>query len=573
MKRIEDIPSASDSAAPYHVGEGRANVGGVRPRRRDADGAARRGIHWQVLFGLVVVLVANGLYLHGLDEVLDPMMSMDPFYITMSRQPLSRIFAQEASWGPLYAVWLRPLSLWLEDPLVVYRANVRALSLLVSVDLYLFLWLRTRRPGVAVAAAVVFVLSDVNVPLFSKVSEFAVGVVLLGLILGECVSRGSRRLAVGGAAIALAAYARPELYPAALLVLLVSAWGIGQTGRRRFAVALLVLGFAVGLPGAVAGEANARLLLAFREHFAWNWTRWHDRPQSVDAAWREAFGAATSVSAAAAANPAAFVRHVGDNLIGATRFSAGWSMNHWPIIAPHTMPGTVDVENAVFQLLAWVALGVAGWRRALARHRDLAVVTAALLFSGMVSAGVVYPSPHYLMPTACLFVMWSALALTELWPARRATDGRVWALSALVALALVPRPFEARAARVIPGSPLRIDAAGRRPITATVLFVRGLNLPKPTTVMTVGDGIGDLLGNGFREVRAWQRGSRSLVEYLRENDVAVIISRERGRRSFVLEDPYWEDLHLRPRDTPYERIDVPGASELTVFVRRAAPGG
>ena len=73
--------------------------------------------------GILIVAAANGLYLSGLPRVLDPMLSMEPFYIQMARRPLSSILSEDAAWGPLYAVWLKPFVAALGE----HSVNVRFL--------------------------------------------------------------------------------------------------------------------------------------------------------------------------------------------------------------------------------------------------------------------------------------------------------------------------------------------------------------------------------------------------------------------------------------------------------------
>jgi len=90
--------------------------------------------------GFITVVAANNLYLSGLGKVLDPMMAMDPYYIRMARQPLSTILAGSSAWGPLYALWLKPMTAIFDDPVAVYFANVQALSLGVALR-------RTARQG------------------------------------------------------------------------------------------------------------------------------------------------------------------------------------------------------------------------------------------------------------------------------------------------------------------------------------------------------------------------------------------------------------------------------------------
>src|SRR5690349_11989610 len=137
--------------------------------------------------GLVLVLVANARYLTGLAEVLDPMMAMDPYYIDMAQRPTGAILRADPSWGPLYALFLKPFVLWLGDPLRVYFAATDALSVGASVAIYAYLLLLTRRAAPAAAAALTFMISAWNVPLDSRVSGFALLVVVAGLAVAEIV--------------------------------------------------------------------------------------------------------------------------------------------------------------------------------------------------------------------------------------------------------------------------------------------------------------------------------------------------------------------------------------------------
>src|SRR5262249_12695827 len=114
--------------------------------------------------GLLTVITANVLYLSGLSQILDPMMSMEPFYIQLARQPVAAILNKDPAWGPLYALWLKPFVALLDDPVAVYTANLFVLSITVSVALYCYLLLLTRRTAVATGAALFFLVSDLNVP-------------------------------------------------------------------------------------------------------------------------------------------------------------------------------------------------------------------------------------------------------------------------------------------------------------------------------------------------------------------------------------------------------------------------
>ena len=229
-------------------------------------------------------MLANARYLAGLRTVLDPMLSMEPFYIDMARRPMAQIFAEDPAWGPLYALWLKPFAALLDDPLKVYAANVYTLSLAVSTMMYVYVLVLTRRAAVAVGAALVFLIGNFNVPLYSRVSAFALLIVLAGATAAEFVGAGARRRSVAAVGVLLAAYARPELYPAALGLCLAAVWQARRESRdtRRIwwwpaaaLAAVVSLGAALGTPLAGVHAGGDRFLIALQEHFAWNWARWH----------------------------------------------------------------------------------------------------------------------------------------------------------------------------------------------------------------------------------------------------------------------------------------------------------
>jgi hypothetical protein len=85
--------------------------------------------------------------------------------------------------------------------------------------------------------------------------------------------------------------------------------------------------------------------------------------------------------------------------------------------------------------------------------------------------------------------------------------------------------------------------------------------------MTTTDGLGEMLGAGFREVKIWQRGERPLQEFMRENDVGVIINLEGGRESFAINDPYWGLIHVQPQEAGFVRVPVPNHETVQVYVR------
>ncbi|HYD49224.1 MAG TPA: hypothetical protein VEB21_12785 [Terriglobales bacterium] len=524
--------------------------------------------------GLVTVALANLLFLRGLAQAIDPMLSMDPYYIAKARQPLAEIVAGGAAWGPLYALWLKPWVAALGDPLRVYTANVCALSVLVTVLLYLHLLLLTRRAAVATGGAALFLISDLNVPLFSKVSAFAVAVLLAGWIAAQLATSAAWRGSLAAAAILLAGYARPELYPASLILLALMLvipsgwsagsrsrpgwWGTRQARRARraratAAVSLLLVGLAltVGLPIGGGDRGEGRLLQAFREHFAWSWNEWHDSRVDFQTIWQRELGGATSLTEALAHKPAAVLRHGIGNAAGILRFLTTQAFDHYPVVRSASQLENAATTAAVLALAAAFAFKPPLRRRWWASPHGWHALVACC---SVAAAVVIHPSAHYLIFLAVTLLVAAAAAAARWLPPLPSSPLAAWA-AALACLLLVPRPFTAA-------------PAGARKVTDTVHFVRSLNLAAPVRVLTANDGLANLLGEGFEEVRLWQKGSQPLSDYLHEQDIALVVALELQHQSFAVGDPSWTWFQNAPETAGYGRLAVPGHPRVGVFVRR-----
>lgn len=524
---------------------------------------------------------ANGIYLAGLQHILDPMLAMDPLYIQLAQRPVAGILAEPAAWGPLYALWLKPLVAAFGDPLAVYAANLRALSLAVSSAVYLHVLLVTGRAAVAVGAAVFFLVSDFNVPLPSKVSSFALLVVLGGLTLSLLLPAGSRRLSVMAAGVLLSSYARPEMYPAALCLALAALWLAlrerPEGGTRAWlwpaAVAALVVFLALSIGAPIFGSSGGdRFFIAFREHFAWNWTRWHGRGRYFGAIWEEEFGAAQTVVQALLANPSAVGRHVADNLLGTIRFLLVSAFAHYPVLLPASSPFLAKAEAVLaacvtFGSLAFVSRQSHLRRRLLARWGDLLVVYLLLAVFPLAAAAVIFPVTHYLIIPAALLMIAGAVAASLIVPAGGRTTWRRCAVAAVICLAVTPRPFVLPSAYETRSAPFKGRISVKRPIAETIEVIRSWQLPQPVRVLTFTDGIGELLGSGFEEIKVWQKGAQPLEEYIRDHRIDVIVTREAGRESFMVDDPFWERVQTSPRSVGFARVAGGDDETVRIWVR------
>jgi hypothetical protein len=204
------------------------------------------------------------------------------------------------------------------------------------------------------------------------------------------------------------------------------------------------------------------------------------------------------------------------------------------------------------------------WRRH--RHDGAAFLAVAIFPIG--GAAVVYPSMHYLViPAACVLlaaVLAIAIVLPE--PGLGASRWRRGVV-ALLSVAAIPTPFVVPTRYFVPTRAPIGSVGVTRPVTDAVHVIRALDLPRPVRVLTFADGLGELAGEGFTEIKIWQRGERSLRAYLDDAHVDVIVTLEPGRQSFRIDDPYWEALQNDPAAAGFALVATPPGTTARIWVR------
>jgi hypothetical protein len=401
---------------------------------------------------------------------------------------------------------------------------------------------------------------------------------LSGLTVAALLPPGRARTAAYAVGALLAAYARPELSVAAVGVVVAAVW----RGRWRHpawpAIGVLVL----ALIALWFGRSSGRLFLAFQIAFGWNWLRWHHEWPDVFSIWQREFGAARSVLEALIANPLAVAHHVADNAFGTLAFLGGGAGAHRPVLFPAVWQAAARLENVLASMTMLgilVAAGARGvWRRrVLDRYGDALLLSGAAAGASIAAAVVVFPSPRYLAIPAVLIILNAALVTAALLPVLSPLTRPRRVIAALGCLVAVPRPFVLPSDYVGGGAPFQGRIAVSRRVTDTLRLIRSLHLPPPVSVLTDTDGVGEMLGDGFLEVKLWQKGKQPLDAFMRAHDVGMIVNLQGGRESFAAADPYWARIQLDPDSGGFTRVTVPEHDRVGVYVRTdllyPRPGG
>lgn len=185
-----------------------------------------------------------------------------------------------SDWGPAYNLWYKGLSLFTSDSIKLYYLNYATGAILAAVLLYVAFRRYHTHPLIAVYLAYCFLISDLNINTWPRVSHFIVIVILLALITGSAVSSAARRSLIYCTAVFITAYARPDLMFAFFIMLPVALFLVYREREQwrellPFMLALLLaIGFFQGVFGLPASDYRGevdRLYIAFGQHFTINY--------------------------------------------------------------------------------------------------------------------------------------------------------------------------------------------------------------------------------------------------------------------------------------------------------------
>lgn len=333
-------------------------------------------------------------------------------------------------WNPLYSdiYWL--LDSLGFDPINAYFAGRYITAMLIVVAVYVSIRMFASR-GVAATGALVMASLPVTY-VWPGVASPAAACVLLAI----AVAWRWRSLPGWVAATALlwfAAAVRAEYVWAALAATVVFAVTLIVTASRRTIRARTALGLGIvliGVPLVLSVgygsplELGKRSWEAFSQHYEYRFAVEGDDPWNIDATKVEMdFPGIESIPAAAIGNPTAFAGHVVQNITWAPVTLAGHTAG---------FGGTSTTQNLQGLLIAGVwslsllVLLIASRSRIPAVLRGLSsrivsrssagsvVITLLGIGASLISVGVIYPRPHYLVVFVALLVTGSALLLSRL---------------------------------------------------------------------------------------------------------------------------------------------------------------
>lgn len=537
---------------------------------------ARTWHNWQVDGAALIGLALAGRQLtRALPATLDLRLLDESFYLGSGLHVVQTGWPS-ADFGPLFAAWYAALSRVQPDAVPLFYLSAALLTGLLPPALYAVARRLGAGPWPALGAAFWLLISFANLPTFPKPMHLATLLLLLTLGAASLTGDRARQALLLGGGSALAAYARPDLLPAAALWLAYAAWRLAQrrpTRRDVVVVAALAGGLLVPAAawGVPAGGGSSRSFIAFSQHFALNWENWTGDDVApwthADIIVTDAFGDVGSVAEAARRRPALFLRHLATNAVRAPRVALATALRHLPL---WPQPTAAQLAPAAWGALAlWLALVGAGWRRGDSAWQRLGrrpVLRAALPLTALVvvpAAVVIYPREHYLVLPVVMGLLWTALWGTG------SAESRPRLTRFLPALLLM--------VLITPGAgALRLLDGGQQPVLRTVHALRDVGLTAPVRLFdgTIGFGGYDVyLGDNYRP-RPVARPESDFATFQAEQGINLLVLdgalAENGR---LRADPTWQAFVGDYAAAGFVAQRVPGTDNWLLIDRRLLPDG
>ncbi|QQR96840.1 MAG: hypothetical protein IPK18_07900 [Sphingobacteriales bacterium] len=231
------------------------------------------------LIAIILIIVLGIIITYNLENYMDVLLWDEARYLDRG---LWLWHAYPKNSSPLYSVWYKILSLFNDNRVELYYLNFKVLSITTAVLAYLFLIVYRTPKSIAFFFASMWLYSAYNLPVWPKVSHFAIILFFIATIAVNYISSKVDQLLVFSAALLLASFARPELYVAFVLFVIFSiiyiyTYKIKISKGNAYPILAFILLFCVIYflykTPFTSGDTS-RGSFAFVQHFAHNYAIW-----------------------------------------------------------------------------------------------------------------------------------------------------------------------------------------------------------------------------------------------------------------------------------------------------------
>jgi hypothetical protein len=355
----------------------------------------------QAIVAVILLAIIGILMTIGLEQAMDIFFLDETAYLVRGTNMFEKI---PKRWGPLYCTWYKGLSLIEGNLIQLFYLNFKLMAILPAMVLFLALRKYSETVIFSFFIAACFLISGYNLTVDPKVSFFCVTIICFALWMSAYTQKPFFKWLVFLSGTLLMSFARPEFYMAFLLILV---GGLGYFALKKenykkqnlipfalFVAAALVLHLGLGNPLMVKLGGHNRSLIAFGEHFAYNYAQWNQSELYAWLAWEEIvkkeFGEVASVSDVIQSNFALFWKHVATNIGHFFKSFFGLVLS---MFIPVKIKGILVYIFGILLSVYFLYYLIKEWKKAPIELWYLLLLAIPTL----ISCVLVYPRNHYLV--------------------------------------------------------------------------------------------------------------------------------------------------------------------------------
>lgn len=363
-----------------------------------------------LLLGVVVIFSVGWLFTSDIFLSVD-LLFWDEANYMKSGMAMPEKFNR--AWGPSYAVWYKLLSFLESDTIRLYYLNYRLMTILPAVALFVFFALSNIRLWVSFSLGLLFLFASLNLPVWPKISHYALFVFMLGMILMKYIPNYLVKISFISVFALFISYSRPEFYLSylGLLALWIVALCFRQFRSRPaiiWSVVFLLIGFSAQylFKNPLFNFQGDRSALAFAQHFMFNYFTWNEIDQDFWITWMpyydELFGNAASIKEIYAVNSQMFYLHFLTNF-------QNYFIKSFHLFSDAMLPEAlvnIPIKGRIAILLIGTVIMMtlvsfnhffSNLIRSLRKNALVLLVLFIFIAPSLISCFVIYPRDHYMI--------------------------------------------------------------------------------------------------------------------------------------------------------------------------------
>lgn len=524
-------------------------------------------------FIAISILVTAGIKLvFMLESSLDIGLSDETYYLTAGVN-LFKSGLPHASHSPLYAIWYYLLSQLESDRIQLYYLNYKLITVFVPLFIYLLLRRYDVSVRIALFIASFFLICRANLPVWPKVSHFAIIVSLLFFIAASYVRSSHAMFSLAAIGALTISYIRPEFFLTYVFLLVLYFWRVLRERKRSsiFHKVPTMLGIILASTGMLAifgiPMVGKRSFVAFGQHFSVNWVKWTGSDLHPWLDWKDIisqnFPHAQSIFEACVINPLLLIKHILYNAallcvkilkLLSTQGESNLTLTDNQIfpMSRLTIANGQSLTITEFPFLFGIILlylfyTCYQWRplfkHTFERRKNLLVIYSAYLLPSLVSAILIFPRDHYLfLPIILGFITLVLFVSAEREKKSVISYKELLILGTCIVLFT---PWIAKNSFVGEHAP-------------TIRFIQSLNIQQPVNMLEAEGGYAVYLGDNFHEIRHTIK-TTNFFRFLDDEKInMIVVTNILKGGSRYKNDQEWHSFLDNYRTLGYTNFNIPG---------------